>query len=159
MTRPELWIESYQGEVLGEAIFGALAERESVPDRRAQLEVLTLLERATKQLAEPIFEKNDFDSGDTALTLETAAQLASALEDVTWEDFLGSIIPLTEQFLVKYRELVELASDAEERAVARAYVAHELALASYARRALGHEQGDPLELILALPHVAAARVP
>jgi hypothetical protein len=156
VTRPELWIESYQGEVLGEAVFEALAARESVPDRRSQLEVLTLLEGATKQLAEPVFEKNGFDRGDTAATLESAAQLASALEDVSWEDFLGSILPLTEQFLVKYRDLVALAPDEEERAIAEAYVAHELALAAYARRALGQEQGDPLELILALPHVIAA---
>jgi hypothetical protein len=156
MTRPELWIESYQGEVLGEAIFGALAQRESVPDRKAQLEALTLLERETKRLAEPIFEKNGLDRGDTDATLEVAAQLVTALEEVSWEDFLGSIVPLTEQFLVKYRQLVELAPDADERAIADAYVAHELALAAYARRALGQEPGDPLELILALPHVVAA---
>ena len=49
-----------------------------------------------------------------------------------------------------------LAADDAELAVARAYVAHELALATFARRASGQEPGDPLEEILALPHVAAA---
>ena len=49
MSAEELWVESYQGEVLGEALFGAMAARESDPDRRHQLEVLTLLERTTKE--------------------------------------------------------------------------------------------------------------
>ena len=48
-------------------------------------------------------------------------------------------------------------ADARERAIAEAYVAHEEALAAWARRSLGEEAGEPLELILALPHVAAMR--
>ena len=42
--------------------------------------------------------------------------------------------------------------------IAEAYVAHEEALAAFARRVLGQEAGEPLEQILALPHVAAASV-
>ncbi len=75
---------------------------------------------------------------------------------LTWEQFLGSFEPVISQFLEKYRQLVELAGDDAERAVAEAYVAHELALAAFARRSLGEESGEPLEDILALPHVAAA---
>jgi hypothetical protein len=157
MTKSELWIESYQGEVLGEAVFGAMAESEQDPERRKQLEVLTLLERATKELADPVFESGEFDRGDTDASLEAAAQLVAVLRDIPWEDFIGGILPLTVEFLAKYRELVELADDDEERAIAEAYVEHELALAAYARRALGQESGDPLELVLVLPHVKRAQ--
>jgi hypothetical protein len=156
MTRTELWVESYQGEVLGEALFGQMAERQQEPERRHQLEVLTLLERATKELAEPVFESNGFDRGDTAATLVTARELADALAGISWEDFLASIEPITVEFLAKYRQLVELAIDDGERQVAEAYVNHELALAAFARRALEQETGDPLEMIFALPHVVAA---
>jgi hypothetical protein len=51
---------------------------------------------------------------------------------------------------------VELATDKAERNIAEAYVAHEKALAVFIRRALGQEAGEPLQAILALPHIAAA---
>jgi hypothetical protein len=156
MEAPALWVESYQGEVLGEALFGRLAQQQGDPQRRHQLEVLTLLERTTKELAEPLFDGRALDRGDSAATLTAAAELGDALADVPWEDFLASIGPITVEFLAKYHRLVELATDGAERAIAEAYVAHEQALAAFARRALGQEDGEPLELVLALPHVAAA---
>ena len=155
MTKSELWVESYQGEVLGEALFGLMAEREEDPVRRRQLEVLTRLERSTKELAEPLAERGVFDRGDTGSTVTTATALADGMVGTSWEDFLGSFEPITSKYLATYRQLVDLASDADERAVAEAYVAHEEALAAFARRALGQEPGEPLERILTLPHVAA----
>jgi hypothetical protein len=152
----DLWVESYQGEVLGEALFGALGERQHDPVRQHQLATLTLLERATRERSEPVFERSGLDRGDTAATLSIAATLASGLADLSWEDFLGSIGPVTVEFLAKYRRLVALSVDDTERQIAEEYVAHEVALAAFARRALGQEAGDPLELITALPHVAAA---
>jgi hypothetical protein len=156
MSAHELWVESYQGEVLGETLFGLMAEREDDLTRRRQLEVLTLLERATKELAEPVFNRRALDWGDTAATVASAIELADAVAAMTWQEFLSSFEPITTQFLTKYRQLVELADDDAERSIAEAYVAHEEALARFARRALGQESGDPLEDIFALPHVAAA---
>lgn len=156
MERSELWVESYQGEVLGEALFGLMADREAEPERRRQLEALTLLERATKELAEPVFDRESLDRGDTEKTLADATELADGVARMTWREFLASIPPVTATFLAKYRRLVDLATDEQERKIAEAYVAHEQALAAFARRCLGEESGDPLEQILALPHVAAA---
>lgn len=155
MGAQELWVEAYQGEVLGETLFGRMAEQQTDADRRRQLEVVTLLERTTKELAEAVFERRGWERGDTATTVASATQMAEGLTSVAWEDFLGSIEPVTVQFLEIYRQLVDLAGDDTEREIAEAYVAHEQALAAFARRALGQEAGDPLEQILALPHVAA----
>jgi hypothetical protein len=152
----DLWVESYQGEVLGETLFGLLAEREHEPTRRHQLEVLTRLERSTKVLAEPVLAHRRIDRGDTAASVSNATELADALATLAWEDFAASILPVTAEFLAKYHELVELAVDAAELDVARAYVAHEEALATFARRASGQESGDPLDEVLALPHVVSA---
>ena len=156
MSATELWVESYQGEVIGETLFGRLADAEEDAGRRGQLEVLTLLERATKELAEPVFERRGLDRGDTAASVTAAVELADALAMMSWAEFLASILPVTDEFLAKYHRLVDLAEDEAERRVAEAYVAHEEALAAFARRALGQEEGEPLQLILALPHVAAA---
>ncbi len=149
-------MESYQGEVLGETVFGWLAEREKNPERLHQLQVLTLLERTTKELAEPVFERRGIERGDTEATVAAAFETASAVAGLPWEDFMAGIVPITVEFLGKYRQLVELAPDDFERQIAEAYVAHEEALASFARRSLGQEAGEPLERILALPHVAMA---
>jgi hypothetical protein len=156
MDPDELWVDSYQGEVLGEALFGLLAERETDPGRRRYLEALTLLERATRQLAEPVFERHDLDRGDSAASVTMAGELADGVATLSWEEFLGSFEPVISQFLEKYRRLVTLAADEDDRRVAEAYVAHELALAASVRRELGQEAGDPLEPIFDLAHVAAA---
>ena len=156
MDADELWVEAYQGEVLGEALFGLLGSREKDAERRSQLEVLTLLERATKELADPIFERRGIGCGNTADSVAAAAGMADAVADMTWEDFLSSFDPVITQFLARYLRLVELAGDATEREIAEAYVAHEKALAVFVRRSLGQEKGEPLQAILALPHVAAA---
>jgi acyl-CoA reductase-like NAD-dependent aldehyde dehydrogenase len=155
MSAEELWVEAYQGEVLGEALFGLLAAREVDETRRAQLETLTLLERATKELAEPVFDRRGLDRGDTDATVTSANGLADTVAAMPWEQFVSSLEPGTAEYLAKYRQLAELATDDTERAIAETYVAHERALASFARRVLGQEDGAPLEPILALPHVAA----
>jgi hypothetical protein len=81
--------------------------------------------------------------------------MADAVQALAWDDFLGSFQPVISDYLARYRELVGLAEDPEERTVAEAYVAHELALESFLRRAWG---GSPASRcsILDLPHVAAA---
>ena len=157
MSADELWAEAYQGEVLGEALFEILAERERDPERRRHLEAMTLLERTTKELAEPVLDRRGIDRGDTSTTVASATQMADAVATMAWEEFLRSFEPVTSQYVLKYRQLVQLATDDDERDVAERYIAHEHALLSTARRALGEEDGDVLEPILSLPHVAAAR--
>ncbi len=103
-----------------------------------------------------MFARQGLDHGDTAATVQAATELADAVGTLTWDEFLASFEAVTTEFLGKYRQLVELAADETERAVATAFVAHEEALAAFARRALGQEAGEPLQAILALPHVVAA---
>jgi hypothetical protein len=150
-----LWVESFEGEILGETLFGLLAARETDEQRRAHLELLTRLESATKELARPVIERRGL-AVDVDRTVATATAMAEATTSLEWHDFLASLEPATKSFLDKYRTLVELVSDDEERRIAEAYVAHERALAAFARRALGREAGDPEEPIRSLPHVSAA---
>lgn len=155
MRAAELWAESYQGEVLGETIFALLAEQQDDPEHRRHLELLAVLERSTKELADPVFDRNGFDRGDTAASVAAATEAATGAAQLSWTDLLASIEPIAEGFLVKYRELVTLVDNDDDRAVAEAYVAHELALVEFARRALRGDD-DAAEPVLALPHVAAA---
>jgi hypothetical protein len=154
-TTEDLWVEAYQGEVLGEALFGTLAGHQTDPDRRRQLDVVTRMERRTRLLIEPVLRRRGLDGGDDATTAAGGVAMAEAAAAVGWDDLLGSIEPATARYLDAYRALVEQSTGDEERSIATTLVAHERALATFARRALGREDGDPLEAILALPHVAA----
>lgn len=156
MDEDELWVEAYQGEVLGEALFATLAEHQADGERRQQLVVLAQLERATKELAEPVLARRGISSGDSAASVAAGQEMADAVKDMEWETFLGSFEPVTSRYLALYRDLAERATDPADRDVAEAYVAHEQALMAFARRARGEEAGEPLREILALPHVAAA---
>jgi hypothetical protein len=156
MDTKRLWVEAYQGEVLGETLFGYLAERDPDPERRRKLEVMTALERATKELAEPLFERHGWDRGDARATAEAVLAGAPQVAEMPWEDFIRSIPPVADTYLVKYRQLVAEVDDPQDRAVAEAYVDHELALVAFARRELGEEEGDVLAPIMSLPHVAAS---
>lgn len=157
MRADDLWVEAYQGEVVGETLFAELASRQTDPERRHQLEVLATLEQTTRALAEPILDRRGLDHGDTTASKTAAEEMAGGVDLMAWEQFLGSFEPVTTQYLATYRELVDLAGDDDaERRVAEAYVAHEQALMSFVRRSLGEEPGEPLGEILALPHVAAA---
>jgi hypothetical protein len=151
VTVEELWVETYQGEVYGEAIFGLMADRETDPVRRRQLEVMALLERRTRELAEDVMDRRGLDRGDVGAAAQETAEAVAAK---SWEELLDWIERVTAHYLVSYRELVESAADQAERAVAEAYVAHEEALAAFGRRASGQESGEPLEPILTLPHMA-----
>lgn len=151
----ELWVKAYQGEVLGEALFGGLAAREQDPVHRRQLEMLALLERSTKEIGEPVFRRHGWHMGDTEAMLAAAATFTDVAAGQSWEELLGAFEPITTEFLGVYRQLVDLAEDDEDRLVAEAYVAHEHALAAFARRELGQEEGDPLQPIMDLPHVGA----
>ena len=155
MGREELWVESYQGEVLGEALFGLLAPREKDPEHRRQLEILTLLERATKELADPIFEQGR----STAATRWPLGGCGRNGRRRRGPD-LGGVPRLVRTGDHAVPFAVPPAGTAcrrrTERAIAEAYVAHEEALAVSVRRALGRDEGEPPQAILALPHVAAA---
>jgi len=155
MEAETLWLESYEGEVLGEALFSRLAEREDDPERRRQLQVLTVLERSTKELATPVLARRGLTC-DVESVRAAAFEMAHAVVALPWAQFLGSFQPVISEYLARYRRLVDLADDGAERAIAEAYVQHELALETFLRRALGEEPGDPTDVILDLPHVAAA---
>ncbi len=53
----ELWVKAYQGEVLGELLFGGIADQLDDPDQAAKMRVLATLERRTKEAAAPALER------------------------------------------------------------------------------------------------------
>ncbi len=126
----DLLVESYHGEIWGEAIFGTLAELLSDSDQQAKLRTLTLLERTMAGFLAPLVPRG---AADEAAQRASGEEMAKALADLSWSDFVGSIEPVTKQFLAKYRRLGEIASRPDWAAAAGVLVTHEEALREFAR--------------------------
>jgi hypothetical protein len=153
-SHDDLLIEAYQGEVLGEALFAALAERcaHDEPDRRAKLDVLTRLERCTKDAMRPALERRGVDTTPDADVLATAATFADTAAAMPWHDLLASFEPTTTKYVAVYEALGAAGGDP---ALVDLLLRHERALGEFARRELRGDTETSTQPILGLPHVAA----
>src|ERR1700733_16118132 len=82
----ELWVKAYQGEVLGELLFGGIAEQLADPDRAAKLRVVATLERRTKEATAPALERAGISTDPDPEMQATAEALIPAAVAMTWDD-------------------------------------------------------------------------
>jgi hypothetical protein len=143
-----LWLESYQGEVLGEAYFAGMAERVTDPALRAKVKVLTCLERSTKELLEPVIRR----LGVPAEPDQAMVDAAGSVTDVEYLPMLETFISAAAEYLGRYTRLRSLVGPSDASIVDQ-LIAHELAFELFARRELAGENGTSTEPIRALSHV------
>jgi hypothetical protein len=151
-----LWVKAYDGEVIGEVLFARMAERVDGPDRAHKMQVLSTMERRTREEMVTSMERAGLPTEPKPATVAEAEALADALADVSWSDFMASFEPITTQYAAMYARIGEL--DPAERATADLLVAHEMALREFGRLELagagaGTESGQSLAAIEALPHL------
>jgi hypothetical protein len=145
-----LWVKAYQGEVLGEALFGRMADQIDDEEHKAKMRVLATLERRTKESIAPALERAGLPTGPDPESLHTAEALSSAAS-TPWTDLLATFEPITSQFCAMYRRIGEL--DPSESEASELLVAHELALRSFARAEIAGETATSLDEINALAHM------
>ncbi len=144
----ELWVRAYQGEVLGEALFGRIADTLDDPDHVAKMRVLSTLERKTKEAIVPSLERAGL-STEPDPEMFTLAEALSA--GIAWADFLAATEAITAQYIPLYERIGEL--DPAERAASELLVGHEAALRAFARAELAGETANSLDAINALAHM------
>ena len=144
----ELWVRAYQGEVLGEALFGRIADRLDDEERAAKMRMLATVERRTKEAIAPALERAGLPTEPDPEMVTLADALAV---DLPWEDFLAATEAITEQYIPLYRRIGEL--DPSEQATSDLLVAHEAALRAFARAELAGDTATSLEEINALAHM------
>jgi hypothetical protein len=143
-----LWLESYRGEVLGEAYFTRMAQLASDPVEKEKIEYLVRLERSTKEMLVPALRRHGLPTeADPSLLASMAG-----IDAYSWTKMLAGVRPVAESFLAKYRRLGELAEGDEDAGVVGALVAHEEALEHFCRCEMEGQTSDSLRSILALPH-------
>jgi hypothetical protein len=143
-----LWVESYQGEVLGEAYFAGMAERITDPALRAKIDLLTCLERSTKELLEPVIRR----LGVPAEPDQALVDAAGNVTDVEYLPMLESSVGAAAEYLGRYTRLRSLVEPSDASIVDQ-LIAHELAFELFARREVAGENDNSSEPIRALSHV------
>jgi hypothetical protein len=147
----KLWEQAYQGEVLGEALFGGIAERIDDAGHASKMRVLATLERRTKEAVAPALARAGISTAPDAEMLALAEALVPDSATKAWEEVMGSLEAITGQFIPLYERIGEL--DPSEREAADLLVAHEVALRSFARAELAGESATSLDPVTALAHM------
>jgi hypothetical protein len=143
-----LWVESYQGEVLGEAYFAGMADRVTDPAVREKVELLRCLERSTKELLAPVIKRLGVPAEPDQAVLDAAGNVT----DVEYLPMLKTFIAAAAEYLGRYTRLRSLVEPADASIVDQ-LIAHELAFELFARRELAGDNDDSTEPIRALSHV------
>ena len=147
----KLWEQAYQGEVLGEALFGAIADRLDDDDHARKMRVLATLEVRTKEAVAPALERAGLSTEPDAEMLGVAEALAAESEKATWDDIMTAAVSVTGQFIPLYRRIGELSPS--ERETADLLVAHEIAIRDFARAELAGDTATSLDPVYALAHM------
>jgi hypothetical protein len=145
-----LWVKAYQGEVLGEALFGRMADLMDDEDHVAKMRVLAELERRTKEAIAPALERAGLPTAPEDESLQTAEALSGAAS-TPWKDLMATFEPITSQFCAMYRRIGEL--DPSEKEASDLLVAHELALRAFASAEIAGDTVTSLDPINALAHM------
>jgi hypothetical protein len=151
----KLWVQAYQGEVLGEILFDRLAaimDDRAEPGHAASLRVLTTLERRTKEETAPALTRAGIPTAPDQEQVDLAEALAEGSAQTPWQDLMSATVAITGQFIPLYRRIGEL--NPSELAVAELLVAHEEALRHFAEAELAGDTATSLGPVLALPHMA-----
>ncbi len=145
----QLLRQAYEGEVLGEAFFGRLAELTEVQDHKAKLDVLRRLEASTKVLIRPAIEDRGITVDDEAPAC-SGREFADGAAALSWHDLMVSLPEGTKQYAELYESMRAPLGDDN---LVDQLLAHEAALAEFSRREVAGDLNGSVEPILALPHV------
>jgi hypothetical protein len=147
----EILTKAYQGEVLGEALFGGIAAQLTDEEHAGKMRLLSDLERRTKEAAVPALVRAGVDTAPDPDMLSTAQALVPDAVAMGWEELMVSFEPITSQYIPLYQRIAEL--NPAEREISELLVAHERALAAFARAELAGLGSTSLEPIQALAHM------
>lgn len=143
--------ERYQGEVFGEAVFGAMADVTTHPERARKLRLLEQLERETKELLYPAVRETGGSLELDAARVAEARQAGARLGRSPWLDIVRGMQPEISKFVVAFEGAESLAPAGSE-ALLRRVTDHERALLDFATRELASPDGGdstaPVEALL-----------
>lgn len=142
---------AYHAEVYGEAIFAAMAAAVEQPERSAQLGLLALIERETKEQLAPLCDREGIPRDDEPLQAKGRA-LAERAASPNWdyERFLRGFAPLTAEALLRYRVMRDVLAPESGAPTMRSLIRHEEVLQTFADGILAGDDAAARPLLAAL---------
>jgi hypothetical protein len=139
----DLLIDAYNGEVLGDALFGALATKQPDEERREKLETLQTVEARTAQSLRRLLANAGLHP-DASVPRREGEDLAAAVDPESWHDFLRALLDALPKFLANFQRLYEIAPTPKDPALV-ALVNHERAIEKFAELELAGDENGSLK--------------
>jgi hypothetical protein len=149
----DLLLDAYRGELFGEAYFKALADAETDEGKREKLRALEELELRTGDMLRKAVAAEGLDDSDHPESREVGAQIGRANIGMPWDEWAQGLAAVLPDFLAKFRRCREVSPDPADEVMVM-LVAHEEAIAEFARLELAGEGDKSLEVIQ--NHLASA---
>ncbi len=125
--------DAYQGEVLGEAFFALLAEREPEPEPAAKWRLLERLERHVKGRLRAELARRGIDTDESRVKIEEGRAAATGLGALPWTQRVEAFANAVRGFVAEFETSAAAAPD-DLKEVADFVLEHERALLSFAER-------------------------
>ena len=147
----DLLLDAFRGEVLGAALFGAMADAATDDRQREQLQALQRVEARTATRLRDLVDAAGLDAGTDGPAAD-GVQMAEATRDGDWATFLTTLRSALPPFLANFERLREIG--VPDDPVLEDLVAHERAIDRFADLEL---QGRHVDALAALDaHLANA---
>jgi hypothetical protein len=142
--------ELYQGEALGEVVFGGLLKTAENDEQRYKLGTMLQLETETKARLRPLAFRHGLDLAEDPAFRAEGMSVVEGLSRMSWQQKMQSVHDvLRDRYIPRYKEITAIAP-AEDREIAESMVEHETALFEMARRELSGMSDRSAEPVVAL---------
>lgn len=145
---------SYQGEVMGEAIFNCYLNLETDPIRKYKWGTLLQLESETKIRLRPFVSQLGLSIVEEEHGKEIA-EFTKGFASKPWRQHMQEIVRVTDFYVGKFRE-IEAAAPESEREVAHSMVVHETSIKRFAELELAGDDRNSLNDVIAQLHYPLA---
>ena len=140
----DLLLDAYRGEVLGAALFGAMADAATDDQQREQLYALQRVEARTATRLRDLVDGAGLDAGADGPASD-GRRMAEATRDADWATFLTTLRGALPPFLANFERLREIGF--RDDPVLEDLVAHERAIDRFAELELEGRHADALAVL------------
>ncbi|MCH2171962.1 hypothetical protein MK489_14345 [Myxococcota bacterium] len=141
--------ERFQGEVYGEALFGAMAEGCDDPVRVRKLRLLEQLERETKEFLLPLVMEAGHSGEASQERIAEGIHLGRQLAKVPWGELLQGFQSELERFVLEFEQAEGLAPPGK-RNLLRRVTDHERALLDFSTREIEGDEPGALGAVVSI---------
>ncbi len=143
----ELLLEAYRGELLGKALFGAMADTETDDTQREKVRALEQVEARTAARLRTLVEASGIDDGDEHGAQADGVQLAEAVRSQPWLTFLRDLRSALPAYLANFERLQSIG--VPDDPILAELVAHERAIDRFAELEEDGRSADALAVLRA----------